>query len=121
MKITGGALLAAGLLLLPAALGQAADTMSAVLHDNGREEVVGQVKLDASSHIAIVSAAPGRSGLLDKMAREMNERTTLQVLTVSQPGLPRTAHANEIIGRADSRFLDALKTELRRNHDLELR
>jgi hypothetical protein len=117
--------LLAGALSLLAGNASGADAargeLDVVLHGSGGTEVVGKLRIGPSFILTLVSAVPAREAWVQSLIKRMNGETTLQLDAPPPPGAPRFALASQPIGRGDPRFGEAMRQELRKYYDVELR
>ena len=92
-----------------------------ILHGDAGERSVGAVEMDAAAMLTVVAAAPGRGEWLRALVRRMNDKQVLYIDAPPAEGQPRFALASRMVARSDPRFAAALRDDLRRYYDLELR
>jgi hypothetical protein len=92
-----------------------------VIQRDAGDRAIGTVDMDDAFGLTIVSVVPDRAKWLRDLVRRTNEKLVLHVDAVPAPGEPRFAQASRMVARTDPGFAAALKDDLRRYYDLELR
>ena len=94
---------------------------AAVQADQDGERRLGIVVLDDEGRITVEEADTQQQTTLEKIVRSMNGKSVLHVDVPPPPDAPRFALASRIVERGSPDFISALKEQLQRYYDVELR
>ena len=93
----------------------------AVKTAGGHEKKLGVIKLDADAIITIEAPEPEEAEALERLVARVNKQDVRHESVAPPPGAPRYAVASRVLKRGDAGFIPALKEELLKYYDVELR
>ena len=101
---------------------KAAQRFAAVELEEGKENPLGTIEIDANGTITVPDASKrAKDDLLLDIVTQMNAKKVIHVDAPPPEGAPRYTKASIIIDRGHPKFIPALKDHLRTYYHVELR
>ena len=93
----------------------------AVKTADGHEQPLGIVSLDAAAVMTIEAPEPGQEEALERLVGRINKQDVRHESVAPPPDSPRFAVASRVLKRGDPGFIPAMKEELVKYYDVELK